>query len=326
MVANLQPAKLMGIESQGMVLAASIDGKPVLLHPDARSRRHAGEVRAATSPVPSTPTAICRTCRRTSASGPSTHARERGVTGFLVPATKLDEADDILALCHRHPDVWCALGVHPHDASTWQAGDQERLRALLADPKAVAVGECGLDFYYDHSPRDVQVRVLREQWELAVELGLPVVVHNRDSNERDARGRPRSRLPRPAGRLPLLRRRPRHGRELIDRGFYLGLSGMITFPKADNVREVIPSVPPTAAWSRPTRPTSPRFPIAASPTSRLRRRDRRGWPRDGASSRSPRTASDLREAIPGEVARHARARLPVVELMQGHRPDSARET
>src|SRR4029450_12976286 len=119
----------------------------------------------------------------------------------------------------------------------------ERLRALLMDPKAVAVGECGLDFYYDHSPREVQFRVLREQWALAIDLGLPVVVPNRDSNEE---------------MLAVVREEPFRGleadfhsfagglamaRELIDRGFYLGFTGMITFPKADNVREVIPILP-----------------------------------------------------------------------------------
>jgi TatD DNase family protein len=170
-------------------------------------------------------------------------ARERGVKGFLLPATKLAESEGILALCHRHPDIWCALGVHPHDASTWQPGDRERLRALLSDPKAVAVGECGLDFYYDHSPRDVQFRVLREQWELAIELGLPVVVHNRDSND-EMLGVVREEAFKDlqadfhsfAGGLAM-------AEELIGRGFYLGLSGMITFPKADNVREVIPILP-----------------------------------------------------------------------------------
>ena len=171
-------------------------------------------------------------------------ARERGVRGFLVPATKLDQAEDILAFCHRHPDVWCALGVHPHDASSWQDGDVDRLRALLADPKAVAVGECGLDFYYDHSPREAQFRALREQWALAIDLGLPVVVHNRESNDEMlavVREEPFRNLTADfhsfAGGLAM-------GRELIDRGFYLGLSGMITFPKADNVREVIPVLPP----------------------------------------------------------------------------------
>jgi TatD DNase family protein len=175
------------------------------------------------------------------------HARERGVRGFLVPAIRLAEAEDILAFCHRHPDVWCALGVHPHDAASWQPGDGERLRGLLADPKAVAVGECGLDFYYDHAPREVQKDVLREQWELAVELGLPAVVHNRDSNDemlavvrepafRDLRADFHSFA---GGRAM--------AEELIARGFYLGFTGMITFPKADNVREVIPILPPDRA-------------------------------------------------------------------------------
>lgn len=171
-------------------------------------------------------------------------ARERGVAGFLVPAIRLEEAEDILALCQRHPDVWCALGTHPHDASSWQPGHQERLRGLLADPKAVAVGECGLDFFYDHSPRDVQLRAMREQWELAVELGLPVIVHNRDSNDEmmsvvreESFRNLKADFHSFAGGLEM-------GKELIERGHTLGLSGMITFPKADNVREVIPILPP----------------------------------------------------------------------------------
>lgn len=174
-------------------------------------------------------------------------ARERGVRGFLVPAIRLDQAEEILALCHRHPDVWCALGVHPHDAASWQEGDEGRLRGLLSDPKAVAVGECGLDFYYDHAPRDVQDRVMRAQWRIACDLDLPVVVHNRDSNEamlavvRDPEfATLRADFHSYAGGLEM-------ARELIDRGFSLGLSGMITFPKADNVREVIPILPPDRA-------------------------------------------------------------------------------
>ena len=171
-------------------------------------------------------------------------ARERGVRGFLVPAIKLNEAEEILAFCHRHSDVWCSLGTHPHDASSWREGDGERLRSLLADPKAVAVGECGLDFHYDHSPRDVQERALREQWSLAVSLGLPVVVHNRDSNAEmlalvaePAFAGLEGDFHSFAGGLDM-------ARDLVTRGFYLGLSGMITFPKAANVREVIPHAPP----------------------------------------------------------------------------------
>jgi len=170
-------------------------------------------------------------------------ARERGVHGFLVPAIKLDDADELLEMCYRHGDVWCALGVHPHDASTWREGDRERLVGLLADPHAVAVGECGLDFHYDTSPRDVQERVMRTQWEIALELDLPVVVHNRDSNERmlsvvrdSAFAKLKADFHSFAGGLEM-------GRELVEHDFYLGFTGMVTFNRADNVREVIPEVP-----------------------------------------------------------------------------------
>lgn len=170
-------------------------------------------------------------------------ARERGVAGFLVPAIRLAEAEEILALCHRHPDVWCALGVHPHEASTWQEGDRARLAALLADPKAVAVGECGLDFHYDLSPRDIQVQALREQWSLALELGLPVVVHNRESNEEMVALVEEADFAGLAGDFHSFAGGLGMAGALIPRGFYFGLSGMITFPRADNVREVIPEIP-----------------------------------------------------------------------------------
>lgn len=171
-------------------------------------------------------------------------ARERGVEGFLAPAVRPGDWEGILAFCHRHDDVWCALGVHPHDASAWEEGHEAALAGLLADPKAVAVGECGLDFHYDHSPREVQERVMRAQWEMAVALGLPVVVHNRDSNEamlevvRDpAFAALQADFHSFAGGREM-------AEELIARGFYLGFTGMITFNRADNVREVIPLLPP----------------------------------------------------------------------------------
>ncbi len=170
-------------------------------------------------------------------------ARSRGVGGFLIPALRLEEADEILALCHRDKDVWCALGVHPHEASSWTGGHQKALAGLVADPKVVAVGECGLDFFYDLSDRRAQQRALREQWEVALDSELPVVVHNRDSNE---------------VMLDLLREPCFEGLEgdfhsfagglemakfLIGRDFYLGFSGMVTFNKAENVREVLPYLP-----------------------------------------------------------------------------------
>jgi TatD DNase family protein len=223
-------------------------------------------------------------------------ARERGVAGFLVPAIRLADAEEVLALCHRHADVWCALGVHPHEASTWREGDDRRLADLLADPKAVAVGECGLDFYYDHSPREVQERALRDQWSLALALGLPVVVHNRDSNAlmlalvaEPAMAGLRGDFHSFAGGLDM-------ARDLAARGFYFGLSGMITFPKAANVREVIPHLPPDrllvetdtpylAPVPHRGKPNEPAYvvEIARRLAEEMEEREERIWERTGES-------------------------------------------
>jgi len=172
-------------------------------------------------------------------------ARERGVEGFLIPAVRLTEAEILLAFCDSEPGVWCALGVHPHDAAGWEPGDERRLRELLDHPKAVAVGECGLDFFYDHAPRDVQERVFRAQIEVALEAGLPVVVHNRDSNdamlailEDPAYRGLRVDLHSFAGGLAMARCALK-----LEVECWFGISGMVTFPKADNVREVLPELP-----------------------------------------------------------------------------------
>lgn len=170
-------------------------------------------------------------------------ARERGVRGFLVPGIRMSDADVLLDLCSRHDDVWCALGVHPHEAESWRDGDAEHLAELAKEPGVVAIGECGLDFYYDHAPRETQERVMREQWTLALDLDLPVVVHNRDSNDdmlrvfrEDEYAALRADFHSFAGGLAM-------GKELVERGAWLGFTGMVTFKAADNVREILPIVP-----------------------------------------------------------------------------------
>ena len=170
-------------------------------------------------------------------------ARAAGVTGFLVPATRLDEADVVLELCHRHADVWCALGVHPHEAESWREGDAARLRALLGEPKAVAVGECGLDFHYMHATRAAQERALTEQLLVAIELQVPAVVHNRESDDAmlELLRRPDLELLRAdfhsfAGHASMQE-------ELIGRGFCFGFSGMVTFQRAENIRALLATTP-----------------------------------------------------------------------------------
>lgn len=170
-------------------------------------------------------------------------ARRRGVRGFLVPAITMDDAGKLLELCHQHDDVWCSLGCHPHKASGWRSGDAVRLADLLADERAVAVGECGLDFFYDNSPRPEQERALLEQCEVAIDLGLPVVVHNRDSDQAMLQVMRRPELAELRADFHSFAAGKAMAEELVERGFYLGISGMVTFPKAENVREVLPLVP-----------------------------------------------------------------------------------
>ncbi|MDH3254804.1 MAG: TatD family hydrolase [Acidobacteriota bacterium] len=170
-------------------------------------------------------------------------AREAGVRGFLAPAITLADSERLLDLCHTHADIWCAVGVHPHEAKTWSSGDDLRLRNLLDEPKVIAVGECGLDFHYDYSPREMQLSVMKSQWEIAIDADVPVVVHNRNSNET---------------MLAALREPGFHclqgvfhsfaggevlAREILRRGFRLGFSGMVTFPAAANVRDILPLTP-----------------------------------------------------------------------------------
>ena len=170
-------------------------------------------------------------------------AREAGVSGFLVPAVTLDDSERLLELSARESDVWCALGVHPHEASTWRPGDRGRLLALVNEPRVVAVGECGLDFHYDRSPRRVQIETMRAQWEIAVEASMPVIIHNRDSSEVMLQLLSQEEFADLRGVFHSFAGGREMAAEILDGGFFIGMSGMITFSGADNVREVLPVSP-----------------------------------------------------------------------------------
>ncbi len=170
-------------------------------------------------------------------------ARQRGVTGFLVPAIHLGEVDELLTLAEQHADLYVALGVHPHEAKRWRSTDAPKLREWIEHPRVVAVGECGLDFFYDHAPREVQMKALREQWEVAIDAGMPVIVHNRDSNEPMLSVFREPRFATLQGVFHSYCSGPAMAREVLGRGCYLGFSGMVTFNRADNVREILQIAP-----------------------------------------------------------------------------------
>ncbi|WP_339512206.1 TatD family hydrolase [Pseudomonas sp. RL_15y_Pfl2_60] len=111
-----------------------------------------------------------------------------GVTQLLLTGTSLVESEQAIKLCEEHDEsqsrLFSTAGIHPHDASSWSSDSASQLKALLAHPRVRAVGECGLDFNRDFSPRPQQEKVLEEHLALAVELKLPVFLHERDASQR----------------------------------------------------------------------------------------------------------------------------------------------
>ena len=138
-------------------------------------------------------------------------------------------------LADRHDFVYATIGVHPHDASKATPEALARLRELAAHPKVLAIGEIGLDYHYDFSPRDVQRAVFEQQLAIAAEAGLPIVIHTREAWEDTLKILKRHW--RGSGIMHCFTGDAAQAREALDLGFYLSYGGVLTFPKAENVRE-----------------------------------------------------------------------------------------
>ncbi len=166
-------------------------------------------------------------------------AREAGLRGLVTIASNADDADAAFDLAQRDPTVWCTAGIHPHDAATTNT-DFARIIEGVRRPRVVAIGETGLDYHYDHSPRDVQKASFHRHIALAAETGLPLVVHSRNAADdmiaalRDARGT--------TGVLHCFT----GGAALFDAGlaagWYFSFGGMVTFRNFDGA-DVLRAVP-----------------------------------------------------------------------------------
>ncbi|HEY8469266.1 MAG TPA: TatD family hydrolase [Longimicrobiales bacterium] len=168
-------------------------------------------------------------------------AREGGVVGLVTIASDAEDAARAVALAERLPGVWASAGIHPHVAAAATEGDWERIAELARHERVVALGETGLDYHYDHSPRDAQRRAFERHVRLARDLGLPLVVHSRDADADTAA------VVRQAGREV---RGVLHcfagGAELLDAGleagWYISFSGLVTF-KGYSGAELVRAVP-----------------------------------------------------------------------------------
>ena len=171
-------------------------------------------------------------------------AQLAGVTRFLVPGTTLEDSLAAAELAASRDGLWAAVGIHPHEAKDFDPErDGAAFERLARLPKVVAVGEIGLDFHYDHSPREKQIEVLDWMIDCAARLGLPVLLHNRQSGaeilSRLARRGPREN----AGVFHSFTEDAEYGREAIALGYLVSYSGMITFRAAENIRDSAAGLP-----------------------------------------------------------------------------------
>lgn len=172
-------------------------------------------------------------------------AETAGVLRIIVPTVDLNNAAAVLALAGRFPQVFAAVGVHPNSTADWLPAWLETVRALAGESKVVAVGEIGLDYYWDKSPRATQQAALEAQLEMAARLELPVIVHNREASDDVIKmlaasplaGRER------AGVLHSFSADWRTAADALDLGFHLGFTGPLTYKKADELREVAARAP-----------------------------------------------------------------------------------
>ena len=169
-------------------------------------------------------------------------AAAAGLTAIVTVGTTIPDCEKAVALARLHPQVYAAVGIHPHEVKGIDAGTYDLLRVLAQQEKVVAIGEIGLDFFHDHSPRAVQLRRFAEQLDLALELNLPVIIHDREAHAETLRilQQKKGRL---RGVLHCFSGDAAMARECIALGFHLSVAGPVTYRKSEQLRAVAREIP-----------------------------------------------------------------------------------
>ncbi len=180
-------------------------------------------------------------------------AGSHGVGAMIAIAAARDSLDRVRAIAEAHPEVWFTTGIHPHDAKDFDGPVLDQMRALITHPRCVAVGELGLDFFYNLSERTAQIQALERQLEFSVEVGKPVVVHTREADQDTAaalEAHSKAWQSTHPGRSPGVIHCFTGGKELAERcldlGYFISFSGIITFKNADALRAVVRDTVPLA--------------------------------------------------------------------------------
>jgi TatD DNase family protein len=172
-------------------------------------------------------------------------AREAGVRTMVTICTHLSRFEDVRAVAARYDDIWCSVGVHPHEADReGAAATTEALVELAVDPLVVGIGETGLDYYYEHSSRERQQASFRSHIAAARETGLPLIVHTRDADEDTAEILAEEYRKGPfTGLIHCFSTSSYMAEKALEIGFYISLSGILTFRRAEALRETVRNVP-----------------------------------------------------------------------------------
>ena len=170
------------------------------------------------------------------------NARNRGIAGFLNISTRKREWNDVIAVAERNADVWASVGVHPHEADAHPDLGAAALVEASSHQRVIAIGECGLDYYYDKSDRDAQRERFQAHIDAARETGLPLVIHTRDAEDDTVEILSAAvREGDVTGVLHCFTGSAELARKGLDLGFYVSLSGIVTFKNAQDLQE-------TAKW------------------------------------------------------------------------------
>ncbi len=164
-----------------------------------------------------------------------------GIECIVTVGTNLALSRKALTLARQYPNIYATIGVHPHDVAKACDKTFDELKALAGDPKVVAYGEIGLDYFRNISPREKQVEMFARQLELAQELKLPIIIHDRDAHEQTLRMVKESKIR--TGVFHCFSGDWAMARQCIDLGFYLSIPGVVTFDKSQTLQEVVRQAP-----------------------------------------------------------------------------------
>ena len=171
-------------------------------------------------------------------------ARARGVSAMLNISTRESEWDAVVATATREADVWASIGIHPHEADAHPDMDRAKLVARADNPRVIALGESGLDYYYDHSDRDQQKRGFRAHIAAARDTGLPLIIHTREAED-DSFAILNEEMGK--GAFPALihcfTASADFAQKVLDLGLYISISGIVTFKNAKELKAVAATVP-----------------------------------------------------------------------------------